>query len=798
MRIRRQQNAEIVGPDGGGGGGGGTGADPTAKVGLTPVAGVADTFIRSDGAPPIDQNILPHWTNPHTWRLETGGNNAIELSNVVSSDISMSFAGADFTQGLYAAWDIWFNATLSTTEPPASGSIGADNLDWTVADRIFFSKLDRDLADQSATLVDIQAGDELQIFDFDTGTLVWIGFATGAPDDLTSYYSVGVVYSSQTAPFTEGLRVALNVQRRSIYGTESYLLSTFGFDRTGNDNRIENTDGNATAMFQISTYYRSTDEGAFGCFRVYGDGTTYVGTTPSVSALVPHDASSGFLYLPAFDIGTGDTPDGTPITLGANIPIITDYINFCMWAYMQGQWIKFASTATADSVDPWHYFRKTNVGTIVSGTVREQFDGYVSLDGIFNPYSIAFTPLHADLTTNNSTLMATGPDQLFSLIELTSNNATPSNRRFSLVSPLSSSDGMPLMLRFHGSNSCQLLASDTNLLLTGNWEPTDGEILMLVWWDAQGKWKELYRVPLPGGGGGFINSTDTFLPYRINSTTFGDSPIFNSTTLGNLIGAEDGPTSGIALNLYGYETDNANFSRLGLSCDTSLGLSIIKPEYIGTGTSNPTDLRVYFDSANSVIDFVGSGSPEGVVVAGVGSTYRQRDASSGSAIWDKETGSGNTGWARLMSGSLVADLVTFETDDQNYTPGDTGYDVVDFAATTGQQFQVTLPSAGTYIITANFNVQVNQVAASGWTMKAKFFDVTAATDIVSSERTLGTGDSGAADSSTFYYPSVVLRSKYVVTGSSTIQVLVQFASTGGSSVMSVLQDAACIDYLQIA
>jgi hypothetical protein len=48
---------------------GGTGANPTASVGLTAVNGVATTFLRSDGAPALDQGISPTWTASHTWAL---------------------------------------------------------------------------------------------------------------------------------------------------------------------------------------------------------------------------------------------------------------------------------------------------------------------------------------------------------------------------------------------------------------------------------------------------------------------------------------------------------------------------------------------------------------------------------------------------------------------------------------------------------------------------------------------------------------------------------------------------------
>lgn len=54
-------------------------ANPTASVGLTAVNGTAATPMRSDGAPALDQGIVPTWTGNHTWtdndevRLGTGG-----------------------------------------------------------------------------------------------------------------------------------------------------------------------------------------------------------------------------------------------------------------------------------------------------------------------------------------------------------------------------------------------------------------------------------------------------------------------------------------------------------------------------------------------------------------------------------------------------------------------------------------------------------------------------------------------------------------------------------------------------
>jgi hypothetical protein len=47
---------------------GGVGANPTALLGLTAINGVATTFLRSDGAPALNQAISPIWSGNHTFQ----------------------------------------------------------------------------------------------------------------------------------------------------------------------------------------------------------------------------------------------------------------------------------------------------------------------------------------------------------------------------------------------------------------------------------------------------------------------------------------------------------------------------------------------------------------------------------------------------------------------------------------------------------------------------------------------------------------------------------------------------------
>lgn len=44
------------------------------------------------------------------------------------------------------------------------------------------------------------------------------------------------------------------------------------------------------------------------------------------------------------------------------------------------------------------------------------------------------------------------------------------------------------------------------------------------------------------------------------------------------------------------------------------------------------------------VELSGIGTPEGVVVAGVGTRYRRTDGGAGTSLYVKESGTGNTGW----------------------------------------------------------------------------------------------------------------------------------------------------------
>lgn len=66
-----------------------------------------------------------------------------------------------------------------------------------------------------------------------------------------------------------------------------------------------------------------------------------------------------------------------------------------------------------------------------------------------------------------------------------------------------------------------------------------------------------------------------------------------------------------------------------------------------------------FWNGTTVFDNYGTGSPEGVVTAAVGSIYRRTNGASGTTLYVKESGSGNTGWTPITSGAAAPLTATY-------------------------------------------------------------------------------------------------------------------------------------------
>jgi hypothetical protein len=75
-----------------------SGANPSASVGLTAVNGSASTFLRSDGAPALDQSIAPTWTGVHTWSVADNTTITFKRASSGSHTVAIAFgAGGQST-----------------------------------------------------------------------------------------------------------------------------------------------------------------------------------------------------------------------------------------------------------------------------------------------------------------------------------------------------------------------------------------------------------------------------------------------------------------------------------------------------------------------------------------------------------------------------------------------------------------------------------------------------------------------------------------------------------------------------
>ena len=101
--------------------------------------------------------------------------------------------------------------------------------------------------------------------------------------------------------------------------------------------------------------------------------------------------------------------------------------------------------------------------------------------------------------------------------------------------------------------------------------------------------------------------------------------------------AESGSNAGSDFNIYRYD-DAGNYLGLPLNIVRSTG-----ENRIGETTTDVAHLRLDRSTGNVGI-ITGTGFPNGVVTAPVGSMYTDTAATNGAIRWIKATGSGNTGW----------------------------------------------------------------------------------------------------------------------------------------------------------
>lgn len=96
------------------------GAAPTAKVGLTPVAGTATTFMRSDAAPPLDLSITVTWTGIHVFS-PTAAATAVTINGRPGQYATVINAGASGGQCLHLVGSVAGNDTITIDTSATTG-----------------------------------------------------------------------------------------------------------------------------------------------------------------------------------------------------------------------------------------------------------------------------------------------------------------------------------------------------------------------------------------------------------------------------------------------------------------------------------------------------------------------------------------------------------------------------------------------------------------------------------------------------------------------------------------------------
>lgn len=115
--------------------------------------------------------------------------------------------------------------------------------------------------------------------------------------------------------------------------------------------------------------------------------------------------------------------------------------------------------------------------------------------------------------------------------------------------------------------------------------------------------------------------------------------------------------NGITLQACSYSTVNNNF----FICTSAFGTNVTyrAVQELGAATNNSAaNNRMHFDATKLagsalflvlntgpfLLDHAGTGDPQSVVIAGVGSLWRQTDGGAGTTLYVKESGNSNTGW----------------------------------------------------------------------------------------------------------------------------------------------------------
>lgn len=140
--------------------------------------------------------------------------------------------------------------------------------------------------------------------------------------------------------------------------------------------------------------------------------------------------------------------------------------------------------------------------------------------------------------------------------------------------------------------------------------------------------------------------------------------------------------SSLAPDLLPITLDKTN-NRVGINkIDPAHALHVIGNGYFSGSVTSTSGFLPNGQAAGAAILRAGTGTPEAVVTANVGSLYMRQDGAAGTTLYTKETGTGNTGWVNLSpvkSNNQMRLKSTNTTNAQftvsNYTIRATGLDI---------------------------------------------------------------------------------------------------------------------------
>lgn len=161
-----------------------------------------------------------------------------------------------------------------------------------------------------------------------------------------------------------------------------------------------------------------------------------------------------------------------------------------------------------------------------------------------------------------------------------------------------------------------------------------------------------------GGGVGAAPSTTTtgtgvLTALGVNTGSAG-AFVVNGGALGT-------PSSGTVTNLTGTASININ-GTVGATTPAAGTFSAL------TDTANTFTIG---STARTVV--TGAGSPEGVITASIGALYMRNDGGSGTTLYSKTSGTGNTGWSAVGASTITgSDTQVMFFDGANTPAGDAG------------------------------------------------------------------------------------------------------------------------------